>query len=163
MCWINNTAGEETIQVSLTVTAPLTVHLQPQVQTIDVDKDAQFHCVTSGYPISEVTWFHNAKPIVRDNRIEVLTNPPRLIIRKVQKEDQGMYQCFVSNEWEQVGAVAELHLGDALPELIYWFSEQTLQPGPTVSLKCVATGNPPPQFTWTLDGFPVRIDYLNHL
>lgn len=44
---------------------------------------------------------------------------------------------------------------DATPELLYWFSEQTLQPGPTVSLKCVATGNPPPQFTWTLDGFPV--------
>lgn len=32
---------------------------------------------------------------------------------------------------------------DASPELVYWFSEQTLQPGPTVSLKCVATGNPP--------------------
>lgn len=46
---------------------------------------------------------------------------------------------------------------DASPELLYWFSEQTLQPGPTVSLKCVATGNPPPQFTWTLDGFPVSV------
>lgn len=46
---------------------------------------------------------------------------------------------------------------DATPELLYWFSEQTLQPGPTVSLKCVAIGNPPPQFTWTLDGFPVSV------
>uniref|UniRef100_A0A1A9WLK8 Ig-like domain-containing protein n=1 Tax=Glossina brevipalpis TaxID=37001 RepID=A0A1A9WLK8_9MUSC len=45
-------------------------------------------------------------------------------------------------------------LNNASPELLYWFSEQTLQPGPTVSLKCVATGNPLPQFTWTLDGFP---------
>lgn len=48
---------------------------------------------------------------------------------------------------------------DASPELAYSFSEQILQPGPTVSLKCVANGNPPPQFTWTLDGFPVRRDY----
>lgn len=24
-----------------------------------------------------------------------------------------------------------------------------------MSLKCVATGNPPPQFSWTLDGFPL--------
>lgn len=46
-------------------------------------------------------------------------------------------------------------MGDAGPELIYWFSEQTLQPGPSVSLKCVASGNPPPQFTWTLDGFTI--------
>lgn len=66
-----------------------------------------------------------------------------------------MYQCIVANEWEQIQSTAELQLGDATPELLYWFSEQTLQPGPTVSLKCVATGNPPPQFTWNLDGFPV--------
>lgn len=46
---------------------------------------------------------------------------------------------------------------DASPELLYWFSEQTLQPGPTVSLKCVAAANPPAQFTWTLDGFPVSV------
>lgn len=71
-----------------------------------------------------------------------------------------MYQCFVTNEWEQIQSTAELQLGgkltlisfiklnvvtynyfsDASPELVYWFSEQTLQPGPTVSLKCVATG-----------------------
>lgn len=66
-----------------------------------------------------------------------------------------MYQCFVSNEWEQAQSTAELQLGDATPELVYWFSEQTLQPGPSVSLKCVATGHPPPQFAWKLDGFPV--------
>ena len=44
---------------------------------------------------------------------------------------------------------------DSSPELHYRFQEQTLQPGPSVSLKCVATGNPPPQFIWTLDGFPL--------
>lgn len=64
-----------------------------------------------------------------------------------------MYQCVIGNEWDEAQATAELDMGDAGPELAYWFSEQTLQPGPTVSLKCVATGNPPPQFTWTLDGF----------
>ncbi|XP_022215405.2 Down syndrome cell adhesion molecule-like protein Dscam2 isoform X3 [Drosophila obscura] len=155
LCWVNNTAGEETIQVSLTVTAPLTAHLQPQVQTVDVDKDAQFQCIVSGHPVHDVNWLHDGKPILRDNRVEILTDPPRLIIKKVQKEDPGMYQCFVSNEWEQIQSTAELQLGDASPELLYWFSEQTLQPGPTVSLKCVATGNPLPQFTWSLDGFPI--------
>lgn len=31
----------------------------------------------------------------------------------MQKEDQGMYQCFVSNEWEMAQATAELQLGGA--------------------------------------------------
>lgn len=157
LCWVNNTVGEETIQVTLTVTAPLTAHLQPQVQIIDVDKNATFQCIISGYPVHEITWLHDGKPILRDNRVEIFTDPPRIIVQKIQKDDQGMYQCIVANEWEQIQSTAELQLGDATPELLYWFSEQTLQPGPTVSLKCVATGNPPPQFTWNLDGFPVSI------
>lgn len=106
---------------------------------------------------------HNGKPLANDNRLEIFPDPPRLLIKKVQKEDQGMYQCFVINEWEQMQSTAELQLGDATPELLYWFSEQTLQPGPTVSLKCVATGHPPPQFVWKLDGFPVRLYFLSFL
>jgi len=47
-------------------------------------------------------------------------------------------------------------LADASPVLLYRFSEQTLQPGPSVSLKCVAKGNPPPRITWLLDGFPME-------
>lgn len=50
LCWVNNSAGEETIQITLTVTAPLSVHLQPQVQVIDVDKNAEFQCIVSGFP-----------------------------------------------------------------------------------------------------------------
>lgn len=44
---------------------------------------------------------------------------------------------------------------DAPPVLLYSFIEQTLQPGPAVSLKCSASGNPTPQISWLLDGFPL--------
>ncbi|GFG29264.1 hypothetical protein Cfor_07941 [Coptotermes formosanus] len=155
LCWVNNSAGEETVQVTLTVTVPLSAHVQPQTQVVDVGKEAVFQCITGGHPLTRVTWYRNAKPIVHDDRFEITSSPEKLIIRPLRKEDHGMYQCFISNEWEMVQATAELQLGDASPELLYWFTEQTLQPGPAVSLKCVATGNPPPQFVWTLDGFPV--------
>lgn len=42
---------------------------------------------------------------------------------------------------------------DAPPVLTYTFIEQTLQPGPEISLKCSATGNPTPNIKWMLDGF----------
>nr|XP_027230100.1 Down syndrome cell adhesion molecule-like protein Dscam2 [Penaeus vannamei] len=43
----------------------------------------------------------------------------------------------------------------AAPQLVYRFIEQTLQHGPAVSLKCIATGTPTPHITWALDGFPI--------
>ncbi|KAK5637805.1 hypothetical protein RI129_000012, partial [Pyrocoelia pectoralis] len=144
ICFANNSAGEESVRVTLEVTAPLSVHVQPQVQIVDVGKEASFQCIVGGYPISQISC-----------RVEMMADPPRLTIRQLSKDDRGMYQCIVSNNWDQAQATSELDMGDAGPELIYWFSEQTLQPGPTVSLKCVASGNPPPQFTWTLDGFPI--------
>lgn len=51
--------------------APLTAHLQPQLQTIDVDKDAEFQCIVSGHPVHDIKWLHDGKPILRDNRVEV--------------------------------------------------------------------------------------------
>lgn len=41
------------------------------MQTVDVDKDAQFQCIISGHPVHEINWLHDGKPIIRDNRIEV--------------------------------------------------------------------------------------------
>ena len=37
--------------------------------------------------------------------------------------------------------------------LSYRFIDQTLQPGPPVSLKCSARGSPTPRISWTLNGF----------
>lgn len=50
----------------------MTAHLQPQVQTVDVDKDAQFQCIVTGHPVHDVNWLHDGKPILRDNRVEVI-------------------------------------------------------------------------------------------
>lgn len=43
----------------------------------------------------------------------------------------------------------------AAPTLQHTFIEQTLQPGPPVSLRCSALGHPPPVITWSLDRRPL--------
>ena len=41
---------------------------------------------------------------------------------------------------------------DAAPIMTYRFIDQTMQPGPLVSLKCATRGSPTPKITWTLNG-----------
>ncbi|XP_069995909.1 cell adhesion molecule Dscam2 [Penaeus vannamei] len=51
--------------------------------------------------------------------------------------------------------------GYSAPVLEYRFISQTLQPGPSVSLKCIASGAPTPHVSWALDGFPLpQLDRL---
>ena len=47
----------------------------------------------------------------------------------------------------------KLKFSDAGPTLLYSFIDQTLQPGPWVSLKCSADGSPTPEIKWTVNGF----------
>lgn len=44
---------------------------------------------------------------------------------------------------------------DAPPQLLRTFNEQTLVPGPFVTFKCAALGNPTPDFIWLLDKYPL--------
>ncbi|CAL1284864.1 unnamed protein product [Larinioides sclopetarius] len=152
VCLISNSAGEERTEMLLIVTAHLTAHIQPQQQTIDVGRPAKFNCSFAGHPVNGISWFKDGNPLFEDGVRIKLSSRVLLTIISVQREDSGMYQCFVFNDVESAQGTAQLLLGDAAPVFHYVFTEETLQPGPFVSLKCVASGNPLPQITWTLDG-----------
>ncbi|CAL4061193.1 unnamed protein product, partial [Meganyctiphanes norvegica] len=70
--------------------------------------------------------------------------------------DAGIYQCRAQGHQDSALGTALVMLGDTLPMLKYRFIEQSLQPGPAVSLKCVAQGTPTPAVSWLLDGFPLQ-------
>lgn len=37
------------------------------------------------------------------------------------------------------------------PQINHSFNEETMMPGPSVFLKCIASGNPTPEISWELD------------
>lgn len=47
-----------------------------------------------------------------------------------------------------------LFFTDRGPLFLEFFTDQQLKQGDSLSLKCMATGDPLPQITWKLDGFP---------
>ncbi|XP_046611581.1 Down syndrome cell adhesion molecule-like protein Dscam2 isoform X5 [Neodiprion virginianus] len=146
LCVVNNSVGGESVETVLTVTAPLAAEIEPRTQTIDFGRPAKFVCNFEGNPIKTISWLKDGKPLQFEESI--------LTIDAVKKEDKGMYQCFVRNDQESAQATAELKLGGRFepPQIRQTFPEETLQPGPSVFLKCVASGNPTPEITWELDG-----------
>ncbi|XP_025160716.1 Down syndrome cell adhesion molecule-like protein Dscam2 isoform X1 [Harpegnathos saltator] len=158
VCHANNTAGSERVELEVTIISSLSIHLAPQQVTVDLGKDAEFQCSVTGQPHPVISWAKDGLPVREGSsgRSKITGNDgSTLRISSIVRDDKGMYQCFAKNDYEMVQATAELRLGDAAPQLLYKFIEQTMQPGPSVSLKCIAMGNPTPHFSWTLDGFPL--------
>ncbi|XP_066244763.1 cell adhesion molecule Dscam1 isoform X28 [Euwallacea similis] len=146
LCVVNNSVGGESVETVLTVTAPLKASIEPKVQTIDFGRPAVFTCKFEGNPIKTVSWMKDGSKIDHTDAI--------LRIEAVRKEDKGMYQCFIRNDQESAEATAELKLGGRFepPQIRHAFNEETVQPGNSVFLKCIASGNPTPEITWELYG-----------
>ncbi|KAH8379056.1 hypothetical protein KR009_002841 [Drosophila setifemur] len=154
-CTAGNVGGEASAELRLTVATPIQVEISPNVLSVHMGGTAEFRCqVTSnGSPVGmqNILWYKDGRQLPSSGRVE-----DTLVVTRVSRENRGMYQCVVRRpEGDTFQATAELQLGDAPPVLLYSFIEQTLQPGPAVSLKCSAAGNPTPQISWTLDGFPL--------
>ncbi|XP_014291200.1 cell adhesion molecule Dscam2 isoform X4 [Halyomorpha halys] len=148
-CSAENSAGEASAEVRLSVLGQLIVEVDPPLAIVRMGGTAEFRCIVSHASSSHlITWFKDGRAIPGRNNGELL------VVNGVTREDQGMYQCVARRaEGDTAQAAAELQLGDAAPVLLYSFIEQTLQPGPAVSLKCTASGNPTPHISWQLDGF----------
>ncbi|GFY40217.1 down syndrome cell adhesion molecule homolog [Trichonephila inaurata madagascariensis] len=154
ICYVNNSVADERVDTELLVSAPLRASISPKQVKAEEGESVIFNCSIKGHPIHSVTWVKNLNPVVANSRIRYLSRD-LLQVAPIVREDKGMYQCFVTNDFGMAQGTAELSLGDDPPVLAYTFPEQTLEPGSFLSLKCTATGTPLPQITWSLDGLPV--------
>ncbi|XP_015430998.1 PREDICTED: Down syndrome cell adhesion molecule-like protein Dscam2 [Dufourea novaeangliae] len=153
-CSASNPGGETSAEIRLIVTAPLHVEVTPPLLSVHLGGNAEFRCEVSKHPQAGqhfVTWYKDGRQLPGTGRqLELLR------LNGIGREDRGMYQCIVRRaEGDTAQASAELQLGDAPPMLLHSFISQTMQPGPAVSMKCSAAGNPTPQVSWALDGFPL--------
>ncbi|XP_034127416.1 Down syndrome cell adhesion molecule-like protein Dscam2 isoform X1 [Drosophila guanche] len=168
ICQASNQFGEQRIEIRLSVNSYVSVHILPQVQIVNSGGTANFNCTTTGSAIDAIDWLHNGKPLQANNALTTgrdnirFLSKSSLLVQNVGRRDRGVYQCLVENQRASAQAMAELKLGDTVPELIYTFIEQNVRPGPLISLKCSASGSPPPQFSWLLDSQPIIDVSLHH-
>lgn len=88
----------------------------------------------------------------------------QLRIEQVRRSDRGSYQCRARTSHASVHSTAHLMLKDNPPQFVDTFASQLISAGAStgggqsaqhVSLRCIASGSPLPEISWTLSGFQV--------
>ncbi|XP_022238880.1 Down syndrome cell adhesion molecule-like protein Dscam2 [Limulus polyphemus] len=154
VCVANNTKGEESVDINVIIYASLSAYIVPQDHVAVVGEPITLNCSLTGYPVPTVQWMKNAAPLETNSRIRLIKQEI-LYFSVVEREDRGMYQCFVYNDRESAQGTTELKLGEVSPKLVITFTEQNLKPGVDLSLSCSASGNPLPQVTWNVEEFGI--------
>ncbi|XP_050530510.1 cell adhesion molecule Dscam2-like isoform X2 [Daktulosphaira vitifoliae] len=159
-CTATNSVGHLTLHHRVIVAPDMSAQVIPALAEIEAGRSATFTCITSSSDDNQIiTWLKNGEP-----RQSSTLSPPTytLNIDSVQKDDQGMYQCVVTNKLnnEMAQSFAELRLSASKPSFKYKFIGHLLKPGPDVSLKCIAYGTPTPHITWKFDGFDIPLSKM---
>nr|XP_027222741.1 Down syndrome cell adhesion molecule-like protein 1 homolog [Penaeus vannamei] len=154
VCVVSSSVGSERTHTTLEVWAPLTAHITPQVQTVDVGSIATFNCSPEGFPQESISWFKDGERLEVTGRVRV-EGQRTVVVEDVRREDRGMYQCLVKNFEDTAQGSAQLKLGDASPQWRTTSGPKVVSPGATVMLMCAVQGSPPPAITWTLQGQPI--------
>ncbi|XP_050520954.1 cell adhesion molecule Dscam2-like isoform X2 [Daktulosphaira vitifoliae] len=154
-CEVSNKIGQDQREIIIAADTPFAVSIHPLKQVIDSGSTAIFNCSAQGTFLKPLySWLKNGAPIIGFERYEISQEGNQLIIQNVMKNDDGIYQCLIRNPDtdDTAQASALLLLGAVSPELFNVFPEQIIQNNGFLSLRCIASGNPPPRIYWYLDG-----------
>ncbi|XP_074625452.1 basement membrane-specific heparan sulfate proteoglycan core protein-like isoform X6 [Acropora palmata] len=150
-CTAANSFGAKAFLVTLDVkrdtsTAP-TAFVKPANQTVYVGDSTMLLCQVTGDPYPAIQWSKVGSTLTDNHVIEGTL----LRIRKVTKEDEGMYVCVSQNKKgvKQAAGIVTVRK-KVLPKIVIMPARtQTVAGGETATFRCVVkAGNPPPAVVW---------------
>ena len=95
-----------------------------QIDYLEEEKDpATLRCVADSNPPATILWRKDGLVLSSNTRISL--NQQTLQIYNLQREDYGVYQCFVTRGNREVQATAQLRLGGE--DIVIVFSKKLKQ------------------------------------
>lgn len=134
LCCNQNDSRLYDIYISSFYSAPLSVYMEPESQTVDVGKEVIIRCRIVGSPIRSVQWTRDGSLVKIGGRYSLLAKDI-LRIESVSRSDRGIFQCLVRNDRESAQGSSQLKIGESEPQFLSTFAEQVLEPGGRISLK----------------------------
>ncbi|XP_039768050.1 basement membrane-specific heparan sulfate proteoglycan core protein isoform X3 [Ornithorhynchus anatinus] len=155
-CVASNPYGVAHSVVSLSVQGPPTVSVLPKGPVrVKVGKAVSLECLGTGDPRPAARWSRLGAPHkVEQRTLGPLDSQAILQIPAAKPEDAGTYLCVVQNALgtaqAQVVVSVETGLGaPGAPQARVEEPVMTVEAGTTATLRCSATGSPPPTLQWT--------------
>ncbi|KAK8743667.1 hypothetical protein OTU49_001198 [Cherax quadricarinatus] len=122
-------------------------------------KTLRLWCIFSGTPLPEMRWTkrNNSQlaPLPQD-RIDYENYGKTLVIRYVDFEDEGSYECEASNG---VGVAKSYSMNVVVQAIPYFEKEPEVEnkaEGETAVFYCESAGKPPPKQYWIYNGMPIE-------
>ncbi|XP_052593110.1 hemicentin-1 isoform X2 [Peromyscus californicus insignis] len=159
-CIAINQAGESKKKVSLTVHVPPSIkdHGSESLSVVNVREgtSVSLECESNAVPPPVITWSKNGRMITDSTHVEILTGGQMLHIKRAEVSDTGQYVCRAINVAGRDDK--NFHLNVYVPPTIEGPEREVLMETVSnpVTLKCDATGIPPPTITWLKNHKPIE-------
>ncbi|CAL8330915.1 unnamed protein product [Lota lota] len=128
---------------------PSFISLPKRKTLAELDKNVDIPCLVTGTPQPRMEWFKDAVPLSR------LANPrykvaaaTGLTVRRVQPDDEGIFQCVARNAAGEAQAHTHLQVSSVAPAFIFPPTHQAVTEGNAALFTCQASGAPKPAIVW---------------
>uniref|UniRef100_H0XAK9 Hemicentin 1 n=1 Tax=Otolemur garnettii TaxID=30611 RepID=H0XAK9_OTOGA len=156
-CIANNTAGEDTHSVSLTVHILPTFTELPGDVSLNKGEQLRLSCKATGIPLPKLTWTFNNNIIPA--HYDSVNGHSELVIERVSKEDSGTYVCTAENSVGFVKAIGFVYVKEP-PVFKGDYPSNWIEPlGGNAILNCEVKGDPTPTIQWSRKGAGVEINH----
>lgn len=157
-------AGDKTVSITVYTFTASATNADLPVESKDTDQ-VELQCIIDvkadkNVVFFNVSWEHEGKEIIQDDRFIINTNNNTLHIKSPKRSDMGEYQCKVtffpeSNVERHIvrPKPSFLRAGPAIDEKD---NNKNLVQGDNLELKCKVSGYPMPTVTWYKDGAQIN-------
>ncbi|TNN60187.1 Hemicentin-1 [Liparis tanakae] len=135
-------------RATLTVLAPPSVRLWPQVSTVSVGARVVLECQVSGNPSPTISWMKRGHSKQTGGKIVVGLRNATLYFQSARSFDEGVYVCEASNALGSSRNTAMLRVAVS-PIIVTFVGQVSCRIGAPAVLPCRAVGILPITYTWT--------------
>ncbi|CAG5925182.1 unnamed protein product [Menidia menidia] len=135
-------------RATLTVLAPPTVKLWPQVLTVPLGARAVLECEVFGHPLPSINWVKRGHSKQTGGKIAYGRGKASLHIQSVRSYDEAVYVCEASNKLGESHSTALLRVA-VNPIIVTYVGQVSSKVGASVTLPCGAVGIRPITHSWT--------------